>query len=277
MALTDDDLRAYDDGILVVEVPSYLRRFRNRLLFEAPKIDKSGRQLLSFGALTARDVAQAERFVANMMHVIPSIWQGVSLEINRQGKAVWLPNGHELLSTRRHIKRSVLRHYLAVLYPMGPHFIDVSIIGSGNLEDFDRLCQSLIGRIRLSKGEVGPPVKRSRSAAGGLGRADKARLSQTLKGLPPELAYLRKPILAIAKEDQDLLSSGEGDIGPIERALQKVSKGGEIGPTAEAHARALHQWLTGLPDANGAWAAPLGFVEGCLRGCALFGADTRSA
>ncbi len=104
--------------------------------------------------------------------------------------------------------------------------------------------------------------RRSR-ATGGLGRADTARLKGALDGLPPEIAYLRRPILVIAKEDQDLLGSGEGDIAQIERALRKTAKRGEIESVALAHAKLLHEWLLSLPDYEGAWAHRLLLSKVC--------------
>ena len=105
----------------------------------------------------------------------------------------------------------------------------------------------------------------------GLGRSDKAKLTAALESLPTPIAWLRDPILDIAKQDQDLLGCGEADPAKLIRSLcQHAEDAPEVFTDA---ADALREWMNGQGDVNSAWAGPIWFVEGFVRGCDMFGAD----
>jgi hypothetical protein len=275
MTLTDSDWQEFHDSNLVLRAPGYLRKHRSMMFFQAPKKRKAGQNITMFAVsvLTHPDSVEGSRdaIEGSKPRVDPQM--GVEFLLLRRGKPEWLDNGLELVAETRNLSTGQLIAYdLRVVFMCSNIHLCAEIDGDGDLDQFEQVARSIIESIRpFKEGEMVPPVKRTRSVAGGLGRADKARLSAALEGLPPELAYLHKPILAIARQDQDLLGSGEADIGPIERSLRKVAKAGAIARTATAHADALHRWLTALPDCDGPWAGPIGFVEGVLRGYAQFG------
>ena len=112
----------------------------------------------------------------------------------------------------------------------------------------------------------------ARSSHRALGRADQNRLRAALDQLPPAIAYLRDPILAMAREDQELLTCGEADTDVIVEAL-RASAGSNFSDHATRAADQLRQWLETQQEANSKWAGPAWFVEGFLRGCELFQAD----
>jgi len=108
-------------------------------------------------------------------------------------------------------------------------------------------------------------------SSGHLGKKDRIRLEASLKGLPAELAYLRKPILAIADQNQDLLGCGEADIGELEKAVAERRRAlPEHSPTDDAEL--LHEWLAQQEADASSWAGPAWFIEGCLRGFDMFAA-----
>jgi len=102
-----------------------------------------------------------------------------------------------------------------------------------------------------------------------MSKRDRARLATALDGLPPQIAHLRRPILDIARQDQDLLGCGEADTTLLESAVWEGDAGKEF--DCEAAANALHLWLEGQVEHRSAWAAPVAFVEGFLRGLQMFG------
>src|SRR4051794_39213902 len=105
----------------------------------------------------------------------------------------------------------------------------------------------------------------------GLARADKAKLTAALDQLPESMAYLRAPILNIARQDQDLLGCGEADPTAIIKALRARAEGDFV-----ESADQLREWISSTfpaGEANSPWAGPIWFVEGFVRGCDLFGAD----
>jgi hypothetical protein len=220
------------------------------------------------------DVIEAARYEIEAFDPNRRPQTGAEWILVRRGKPEWLNNGLELLADMRFLSTGNIDHHLTVDFQRSNLELAAIIVGDGELKHFEHVARSIIQSIRLlNRDDLKATVRQTRSVAGGLNRTNTARLSAALQGLPAELEYLRKPILAIAKQDQDLLGSGEGDIRPLERSLRKVAKPGAIAGTATAHAEILHRWLTALPASDEAWAASLWFVEGCLRGFARFGAD----
>ncbi len=107
-----------------------------------------------------------------------------------------------------------------------------------------------------------------------LGRADKAKLKTALESMPAAIDWLRDPILDIAKQDQDLLSCGEADPTKLMRSLRQHA---EDAPDVFVDAAdALREWMNAQGDVNAAWAGPIWFVEGFVRGCDMFGADAEA-
>src|SRR5215472_4638470 len=105
-----------------------------------------------------------------------------------------------------------------------------------------------------------------------LSKRDANRLSAALDDLPPEIAWLRDPILAISKQDQDLLGSGEADTNLLASALRQNSKG-SLEEEAATAADLLQGWIEGQEGNESAWAGPVWFVYGFLRGGQLFATD----
>jgi len=260
-----------------MRLPPYLRQKKKGMCFFEPSSKKRKDNLIhgfsieflnDEGVKVHRDIMMFTNPRANEEHM------GVRGELLRRGKPLYLDDGLEVLNAIHNAVTGDTFYGYTVLFPLGSRHIYATFFGQGELSTFDESCKQIVSSVGLVKaGEAPLPARRWKGVPSGLGDAGTKRLKQALDGLPAELAYLRKAILAIAKQDQDLLGSGEADIGPIERSLRKVAKGGAIGQTAMAHADALHQWLIALPDSEGAWATPLGFVEGYLRGSAQFGAD----
>src|SRR5438105_6787476 len=105
-----------------------------------------------------------------------------------------------------------------------------------------------------------------------LGRVHQRRLFEALARLPEEITHLREPILAIAKQDQDLLGCGEADTTVLEESLKVRSESDKVSdPNAQADT--LRRWAEQLSDNKDPWAGPIWFVEGFLRGCEVFGVD----
>jgi hypothetical protein len=97
-----------------------------------------------------------------------------------------------------------------------------------------------------------------------LGRKEKALLRAALQALPGSLAYLRRPILAIAEEDQDMLGSGEVDMAAIAKAVRQRSK--ELGEQYDGveDSASLRKWLEQVPNSSERWCRPAWFVAGVL-------------
>jgi hypothetical protein len=112
----------------------------------------------------------------------------------------------------------------------------------------------------------------SKLQAGCLGKRDRARLTAALDQLPPELAFLRDGIVDIARQNQDLLGSGEADLNVIGKAIEGPDGANEV-LRSEAAAERLRAWIEGFEDHQAPWAGPVFFVEGVLRGAGMFGAD----
>jgi hypothetical protein len=263
----------YRDSRLVVQVPAYLRQRNSMLLFEAPKKRRPGQNIIMLGANVLADpnLIEASRGAIENFRPYSVPEAGYETILIARGKPEWLGKGSYLLTGNRNLSTGQTIYSLGAVFDRSRMTLDVTIVGDGDLDLFKQVAKSMIEGIRAVDGaDTGPPTKRSRRASNGLSRSDRAKLNAALKELPTELAYLRKAILTIAKQDQDLLGSGEADIDPIVRSLQKVAEAGAVEQTATAHADALHRWLTALPDSNGGWAAPLWFIEGSLRGCARF-------
>ena len=113
-------------------------------------------------------------------------------------------------------------------------------------------------------------------ASKGLSKRDRDHLSTALNNLPAQIKYLRDPILAIAKQDQELLGSGEADTNLLANALRENSKG-SLEEEAEAAADLLQGWIEGEDGNESPWAGPVWFVEGFLRGGQLFGEEGEEA
>ena len=105
-----------------------------------------------------------------------------------------------------------------------------------------------------------------------MSKRDTSLLSTALDNLPAEIKYLRDPILAIAKQDQDLLGSGEADTNLLARALRQNSKG-SVEDEAAMAADLLQGWAEERQLDKSAWASPLWFVYGFLLGGELFAMD----
>jgi hypothetical protein len=104
---------------------------------------------------------------------------------------------------------------------------------------------------------------------GQLTRSQKVRLSVALEGLPQEIAYLRKAIMAIAEQDRGLFGSGEADVTPLLEVLRQRGEPETLASVAAGDADILHGWLESLADHDAAWAGPIASAEGFLRGCAF--------
>jgi hypothetical protein len=100
-----------------------------------------------------------------------------------------------------------------------------------------------------------------------------ARLRTALDHLPKDLTFLRLSILAIAKQDEDLLGCGEAETSTLVKALRKQADGASMGELARALAESLHSWIKEQAGHDEPWAGPIWFVEGTLRGCEMFGID----
>jgi hypothetical protein len=116
-----------------------------------------------------------------------------------------------------------------------------------------------------------------KSEQGPLGKRDKARLAAALDQLPPEIAYLRDPILNVANQDQDLLGSGDADTTSLVQAVREAGCSSAAPLDAGNAADLLERWLDQLPDKNARWVGPAFFVEGALRGFDLFQFDPHDA
>lgn len=256
-----------------MRVPSYLRQKKAIPFFEARSKKDRHRPLLHFavGVLNDEGVRAEWTSIMGMNPGASDEWMGVRRRLIRRGKASYLGDGLELLGASHNTVTGDVHYNYNILFLVGSRRISATFFGQGDLSVFEALCRQIVSSIRLAKGgDERQPAGRDSKVAGGLGRADRRRLKEALSGLPPEIAYLRRPILALAKEDQDLLGSGEGDIRSIERALRRNSKPGSIKIIAKYDAELLHGWLVSLPGHDGAWAAPAWFVEGVLRGSAIW-------
>ncbi|MGE5609730.1 MAG: hypothetical protein ACM359_10785 [Bacillota bacterium] len=266
------DWNEFRDSRLALRAPAYLRQQKSMMFFKAPKKRRPEQNIVMFSVsvLTHQDWVDTAQIEIEEFN--PRVAQpGTEWHLVRKGKPDWLDNGLELLADMRFLSTGNVDHHLTVVFQRSNANLMAGIIGDGELECFENVARSIIQSIRLVEGdEAQVPVKCTRSAAAGLKRADKTRLSDALMKLPPDLAYLRKPILAIAKEDQDLLGAGEADIGPLVKALRQRAGKTAIAAAAIRDADALSVWLKAMPDHTGAWAVPAWFVEGALRGASLF-------
>ena len=106
----------------------------------------------------------------------------------------------------------------------------------------------------------------------GLSKRNRDHLSTALDNLPAGINYLRDPILDIARQDQELLGSGEADTNLLAKALRQNSRG-SLEEEAATAADLLQGWAEERQLDKSPWASPLWFVYGFLRGGELFGTD----
>ncbi len=270
----------YEDADLRMWLPLYLRPKRGMRFF-AP-LGKKSKDAIVY--------SMAVEFIDNQFgidlyqsqfatHKTGTEWEmgGVKTTILRQGKSSFVDDGVEVLSKVETLVTHDLLFGYNIFFKLGDRHLHALIGGQRDQTEFEVACKQIVSSIELKHGGYKDSPKENLAASGGLKPTDKARLIAVLNKLPLDLEYLRKPIMTIAKEDQDLLGSGEADTSPIERALRKAAGQSGIGSTAAAHAEVLRTWLEALPDRDGAWAGPVGFVEGFLRGRALFGDDAAEA
>lgn len=266
-----DEYYEYKDSEISLRVPSYLRQKRDGPLFETGSKKGKPHVLLSFAVDFKDKAGEVQRSV--MMQRTPGVTEdmpGVRQRVIRRGETSYLADGLELLISDEYARTGDVYHNYAVLFPLGSRHVYAVFFGQRDLAEFEKVCMQIVSSIRLVESVGGSAARPRARAAGGLGRARSERLAIALDGLPREIAYLRDPILAIAMQDQELLGSGEGDISPVERALERVAKPGEMKLVARAHADLLHDWLVSLPNQASVWAVPAGFVEGALRGIAAW-------
>ncbi|HEV8605632.1 MAG TPA: hypothetical protein VGQ99_09715 [Tepidisphaeraceae bacterium] len=103
-----------------------------------------------------------------------------------------------------------------------------------------------------------------------LKRSDQKKLTEALDRLPAEVEFLRGVILAISKQDQDLLGCGEADVTELEKALHEQGWGEDLGSRASEAAEGLREWAQKQADYEREWAGPIWFAEAFLRGFELF-------
>jgi hypothetical protein len=149
MALTDNDLKDFEDAQLRVRVPAYLRQQRKIMLFVAPKNRRPGQSLLMFSAIPLRDREQADA-ARRAMDIVTSVtWMGVEKSVVRRGIATWLPKGYELLGTDKDAATGEVHHHdLTVLFDRGHLTIQARLLGTGDLDGFERFGRVLIEGIQ---------------------------------------------------------------------------------------------------------------------------------
>src|SRR5690242_17637664 len=106
--------------------------------------------------------------------------------------------------------------------------------------------------------------------SGPLKKTDRQKLANALKKLPPQLAYLSKGILSIGDQDQDMLGTGDGDVTPLEKCVQRERKKRGQDIDAAGDAQSLQEWAEQFADDAGSWAGPIFFAVGYLNGYELF-------
>jgi hypothetical protein len=150
MALTDNDLKEFEDAQLRVRVPAYLRQQRKMMLFVAPKNRRPGQSLLTFSVIVEEVREQANASRRAMAIVKSYTWEDVNFTVVRQGPATWLPNGYELLATTRDTDTGEVHHHdLTVLFDRAHRTLQARVLGTGTLEEFERLCRVLIHGIQV--------------------------------------------------------------------------------------------------------------------------------
>jgi hypothetical protein len=268
------DSYEYRDAELSVQVPSYLHPKKGLAFFEA-RSKKDRRHPLLHVAVGVLDDCLFDAKRETMMRMTPGAVDeclGVQRRVIRRGELSHLADALELLVSSHNPVTGQVQHDYGVSIRLDSRRVFADFLGQGELGQFEDACRQILANVRLAEGGGPAPVIAQRGrVAGAMRRADKLKLKNALDGLPPEIAYLRRPILALPSEDQDLLGSGEADVESVGRALEQVAKPESIEATANAHAQILHDWLMSLPDLSGAWARPIAYVEGVLRGRAIWG------
>jgi hypothetical protein len=107
----------------------------------------------------------------------------------------------------------------------------------------------------------------------GLSKRRREQLARALESLPEPIRYLRGPILLTADQDQDLLGNGEADPALLDAIFDARNEGSGPALEPEEAADLLREWLEGFAIDDFPWLAPAGFVEGALRGQAMFDTD----
>jgi hypothetical protein len=265
----------YADAELSMRLPLYLgQKKRGTRFFEALSKKRKDNPLHGFSIEFLNEAGvKAHREIMTFKDPRTNEERmGVRGQVIRRGKPSYLDDGLEVLGATQVTATGETLYGYQMLFPLGSRHVYAAFFGQGELAAFEESCKEIVSSVRLAEvGDAQPPARSRRWARSGLGHADMKRLKQALDGLPAQLTYLRRPILAMATQDQDLLGSGEGDVAPIERALRKTAKRGGVESIASDHAKLLHEWLVALHDHESAWAAPAFFVEGVLRGRAGFG------
>jgi hypothetical protein len=263
----------FQDANLRFLVPNWLRRKKSGY-FYVPESEKKKHAVHGL-AVGCESEDAAARHRKRLSTVVPPQERGkVIREVLRQQESTLVPDGFEILSRSQNLATGelIILGY-RLLFNIKNRHIYVGVLGGRDQAKFEAICREIVAGIRLNDGSVNPTATQRRAESGGLNRADKARLSKLLDALPRQIACLRKPILEIAKEDQDLLGSGEGDIGPLSRALRKAAKSRDIESVAGEHAKLLRKWIESQPDNGQPWAVPIWFAVGALMGGGLYGMD----
>jgi hypothetical protein len=268
------DFYKYEDTQLRMQLPIYLRPPKKGYRFFKVDARQHKKSEIDCIAVSFRTKEGAERDRNRLnTRMEPTNQMGVHSEVVRQGASLFVLGGTEAFVRSRNSRSEDILFQYGLIFEIDGQYLYVAISGKRNFKQFEDECQKIVTSIKLKGVGAGYDIKQKRSTNGRLTRADQSKLNAALGGLPSPISYLRRSISAIAKQNQDLLGSGEADFGPIEKALLKNAKPGAIGSVSDAHADILRKWLTTFSDHSEPWAGPAWFVEGFLRGYRLWGSD----
>lgn len=263
----------YSDSTLSVTVPPYLRQSKtNQMLFERRKKKAEGHSIASVAIVALRHRDHVEALLARIERFKDGTPpNGSPMSAIRRGPTDWLEGGVELFVAIHRLADSVTCYDYRAYVKCGALEIQVNVLGDGDLHLFDETVKSIVRSIRPVAGEASAePSAPVAISGGGLRRSKRTRLVKAFATLPMELLHLREAILAIADQDQSLLGSGDGDLTVLDECMRKVASSEPIGTRAERDADRLRQWLETVPGSQSSWAGPLWFIEGSLRGMAIW-------
>jgi hypothetical protein len=153
-----EDSYEYKDAELSMRIPSYLRPKKGMRFFAARSNKDKHRPLLNM-AVEFPDENFTKAIWSTIFNAKPSEWMGVRQRIVRRGKATYLADGLELLSSSNNTTNGDVHDY-HVVFLAGRHRVHATFLGQGNLDVFDSLCREIVSGMRVNDEAGLPPGPR---------------------------------------------------------------------------------------------------------------------
>lgn len=221
-------------------------------------------------AASATSIAQSFRAV----QVGP---RGLCVTVLRAGPTSIRESCTEILQRCHNPEKTIQGFEWALIFCESGQWIDFSIFADETFADPEDYWARVIRSIRvlpeseqLSLNEELPRPSSRRKR--GLSARARERLQKAMAALPPELEYLRPPILLLAELPPDQLQPDTADIQPLCLAIEQEVRRSSPATIAQ-HAELLESWIDDVSEVGDTWSAPLRFAQAFLSGYEFYGND----